>query len=200
MSSFKDKVLYVIKTRLNMGVPASHEYKEKMMKEYSEKYGCNVMLETGTYKGDMLVQEYDQFEYLASVEISTQLFKEAKERLVSFDKIHLYNGNSAEKLPQMITDAQNSVENAKLIFWLDGHYSGGITGKAELDTPIVEELLSIKKSDVNSGVILIDDARCFTHKGDYADYPTIKSLRRIVHEQWENAAIQVKNDIIRIVL
>ncbi|SCX84365.1 hypothetical protein [Butyrivibrio sp. INlla14] len=200
MANIFGKVIYVIKMKFKIGIPATHEYKEEMMEEYANEYGCNVLIETGTYKGDMLVQVYELFEYLASVEISSQLYEEAKKRFENDIKIHLYNGNSSDKLPQMIDDAKGKIDNARIIFWLDGHYSGGVTEKAEKDTPIVEELLAIKKQGIDDGVILIDDARCFKHKGEYIDYPTIKSLKKIVHEQWENAAIQVKNDIIRIVL
>jgi len=200
MSNVIDKIVYKIKEKFKIGLPATHEYKEKMMKEYSNNYGCNILIETGTYKGDMLAQMYDQFDYLASVEISEQLYNEAEIRFKDDAKIHLYNGNSSVQLSQMIEDARKTIKESRFVFWLDGHYSGGITGKAELDTPIVEELSAIKMQGVNEGVILIDDARCFTHEGEFIDYPTIKALKALVFKKWDNAEIEVKNDIIRIVL
>lgn len=200
MNTKIDKIAFLCKSILKIGMPASHEYKEETIAKYSKEYGCNTFVETGTYKGDMLIQEYKNFEYLASVEIAVGLFEEAKNRFNDYSKVHLYNGNSSERLPQMIDDAKSALGKAEFLFWLDGHYSGGITGKAEKDTPIIEELLAIKNRGVNSGVILIDDARCFTHKGEFIDYPTIKALKIMVKEQWPDAGFKVKNDIIRITL
>jgi hypothetical protein len=81
------------------------------------------------------------------------------------------------------------------LFWLDGHYSGGITAKGPLDTPIVKELDSILNHSVTGHVILIDDARCFVGENDY---PTIDELREILHTERPRWVFEVKDDIIRI--
>ncbi len=47
------------------------------------------------------------------------------------------------------------------IFFLDGHYSHGITGRGNKDVPLLEELKTIDCNYNYSGVIIIDDARLF---------------------------------------
>jgi hypothetical protein len=62
------------------------------------------------------------------------------------------------------------------LFYLDGHYSGGITARAAKDTPIYEELSHIFEHDPRH-VIVIDDARCF---GRDPDYPSLHELREFI--------------------
>jgi hypothetical protein len=64
-------------------------------------------------------------------------------------------------------------------FWLDGHYSEGLTFKGDSDTPIKFELevISSFKQAFSNITIFIDDVRCFEktdHK--YRDYPTLNFL------------------------
>jgi hypothetical protein len=78
------------------------------------------------------------------------------------------------------------------LFWLDGHYSGGNTGKGEKDTPIMAELATIYASDIPH-VVLIDDARCF---GTDKDYPSQNELASYIKTLRPSASILVKNDCI----
>lgn len=180
--------------------PGTHRYKESVVEKYAKKYKCNVFLETGTYRAEMDLGVYDNFDYLASVEIQNFLYEENKKKLKNRDRLYLYNGDSTVQIPIMLKEIRNHYKgrNYKICFWLDGHYSKGDTGKGEKDTPIMEELQEIKNAGIGACVILIDDARCFTHEGEFIDYPTIPYLRRYVGTLFKNSTFQVRNDIIRI--
>jgi len=80
------------------------------------------------------------------------------------------------------------------LFWLDGHYSGGNTGKGEKETPIMEEIETILSSPLPH-VVLVDDARCF---GTEKDYPTLSDFEAFVHSYRPNAQFFVKHDCIHI--
>lgn len=80
------------------------------------------------------------------------------------------------------------------LFWLDGHYSSGITASAETHTPISAELQAILIHSVKEHVILIDDARCFNGTNDY---PHLDELLRIIREEGSYSA-EVSADIIRL--
>ena len=59
----------------------------------------------------------------------------------------------------------------------------------------LQELKTILSNSALKHVILIDDARCFTGKGDY---PTIEQWRKFVNKKRPNMLLEIKNDIIRI--
>lgn len=145
---------------------------------------------------------YGTFNYLASVEIQKFIYEENLEALKEYEKLHLYNGDSSVLIPIMLDEIKKNFKDKqyKVCFWLDGHYSGGDTGRGEKDTPIMEELNGIKNANVGDCVILIDDARCFTHEGDFIDYPTIPYLRKYVKKIFNNCSFTVRGDIIRIIV
>ena len=101
------------------------------------------------------------------------------------------HGDSAVLLSSVIKDIPEPV-----IFWLDGHYSGGKTAKGESECPIWSELDQIITRQLPH-IILIDDARCFIGK---QDYPTIEELQRYFVDKNINHSFEVKDDIIRIIL
>ena len=85
--------------------------------------------------------------------------------------------------------------NEPCLFWLDGHYSEGITAKGQLNTPILAELNHILNHSIKDHVILIDDARCFN---GLDDYPTIDELKKIIVDKKPALQFSVADDIIRI--
>lgn len=102
-----------------------------------------------------------------SIELSEPLYIKAKKRFKRYSHINILQGDSGKVLHTMLDKMTE-----KSIFWLDGHYSSGITAKGDKECPIYEELSAIFKSEKNH-ILLIDDARCFTGQGDY---PSIEEL------------------------
>jgi hypothetical protein len=80
------------------------------------------------------------------------------------------------------------------LFWLDGHYSAGITARGDIATPISLELEAILSHPVKSHVILIDDARDFTGKDSY---PFLDNLLHKIRVDG-NYSVEVTTDIIRL--
>jgi len=180
----------VLKWRLKgQPVPPPHRYKQKQLRYYAEKYQLKYLVETGSYYGDMIESMRTRFDKIFSIELSRDLYDHCKKRFSKYNNIFLYNGNSADVLNNIIYNI-----NIPTLFWLDGHYSGGVTAKAEKETPIIEELACILKSGIKEYVILIDDARCF---GNEKDYPSIEEIKNF--GKYTNDNFIVKNDIIRIV-
>lgn len=174
-------------------VPPPHKVKEKIIETLAGKHNCRALIETGTYKGDMIKAQLNNFDWLASIELSEQFYLGAKKRFCNVDKVHLYLGDSGEVLSHTIEDVP---PDHKICFWLDGHYSGGKTARKSKDTPIIHELNIILDS-LLTGVILIDDARCFVGENDYL---TIEELKSFVSSKEKAIEMfEVEDDIIRIV-
>lgn len=173
-------------------VPVPHIVKQVTIKEYQNKYKYAVLVETGTYLGDMVEAQKKRFRKIFSIELGIDLFNEATKRFKNDKNVTIIQGDSGKVLPQILSEI-----NEPAIFWLDGHYSAGITAKGEKDCPIFEELDAIFDSKKLNHVLLIDDARCFIGKGDY---PTIDKLTEYVKSKNDKYQVEVKHDIIRYVV
>jgi hypothetical protein len=174
------------------GLPASsprpHLAKEFHIIEIARRHGLRVFVETGTFLGDMLLTVRPHFARLFSIELDEKLHADARRRLGHRKSIELLQGDSARVLPHILERLDEPA-----LFWLDGHYSGGITARGERDTPISEELRHVFEHRVRNHAILIDDARCFDGT---ADYPTLEELRAAVAKARPDFSFEVANDII----
>jgi hypothetical protein len=174
-------------------VPPPHIIKQLTIKEYQGKFGIEIFIETGTYLGAMVESVKDTFRKIYSIELSHQLYKMAKIKFRDCNQISLIQGDSGKMLPQILEEIRDT--NLPAIFWLDGHYSYGITARGDSDCPVLEELDVIFKFSNQKNIILIDDARCFSGSGDY---PSIPDLKDFLLKRNPDIQIEVKNDIIRL--
>ena len=171
-------------------VPIPHWVKQQAIKQYAKQFSLNVLVETGTYLGTMINATKDNFHHIYSIELDHELYVRAQKRFARFPHITLFKGDSSDVLPVILRQISSPA-----LFWLDGHYSGGITAKGTLDTPIMQELRHILEHPVNGHVILIDDARDFTGQHDY---PLLEELDNYVRSHFSDHIVEVRDDMIRI--
>jgi len=172
-------------------VPPPHMVKQLTIAGYQKQYGYQTLVETGTFMGEMVEAQKKNFKEIISIEIGDDLFEQAKKRFRQDKNIRLIHGDSGKMLPQVVTTIKSPA-----IFWLDGHYSNGITAMGDTECPIFEELDAIFNHNNLDHILLIDDARCFTGENDY---PTIEKLTEYVQRKKPLYNVEVKNDIIRYV-
>lgn len=170
--------------------PSPHLVKQETLRDYARRYGIRLLVETGTYYGDMVDAMKRHFDRIYSIELSPQLHRSAARRFRREAHVELLLGDSARLLPELLARLPGPA-----LFWLDGHYSAGETARGEKDTPILEEISHIMGNGLSGHVILVDDARCFDT--DPA-YPSIAALTKFVRARDSSTAIRVENDIIRI--
>ena len=164
--------------------------KERTVRHYASRFSPAVFIETGTFRGDMLFACKDMFTRLESIELDESLHAAAVHRFSSNPRIRIHHGDSADILPHLIAELHEPA-----LFWLDAHYSGGITARGSIDTPIVRELDLILSHDVLDHVVLIDDAHEFIGSNGY---PTLDALETRLTSQRPDLALEVWNNIIRI--
>ena len=177
--------------RAGSPLPPPHQVKQVAIETYSKLYNCKTLIETGTYLGDMMQAQKDNFQKLYSIELSKELWEKAVERFKDDKHIQILNGDSEKVLVTLVPTFQEPV-----LFWLDGHYSGGITAKGETDCPIFGEIDAILTPGAPAHVMLVDDARLFNGTDDY---PTVEALEQYVHNKGKGYTLEVKDDLIRIV-
>lgn len=171
--------------------PPLHIVKQRIIRQYAEKFGVRVLIETGTCYGDMVEAVKDYFSRIYSIELSNELYKIAKRRFAGDSRIKIIHGDSGIELGKLISSLDQPA-----LFWLDGHYSGGVTAKSDKNTPIYEELTHIFSSSQKGHLIIIDDAMCFRA---LPHYPSIDELIGFINAKNPNVEIEVENNIIRIV-
>jgi hypothetical protein len=103
--------------------------------------------------------------------------------------VFLYHGDSKNVLGKILNCAEG-----RILFWLDGHYSGPGTGRGDTDCPLLLELLEIADHPRKDHCILIDDARLFDAQ---KEYPTIEQVTAGLHRINHEYRIEVKGDIVR---
>jgi len=131
-------------------------------------------VETGTFMGDTAALLAHDGKEVYTIEPDNALFEKANARFQGNPSIHVIHGLSENILPTLLPTLSGTVN-----FWLDGHYSGGITHQGPTDCPVREELLNIESNlaRYDKVTVLIDDIRCFDPSiPEYADYPDLDYL------------------------
>jgi hypothetical protein len=176
--------------RRGLEMPLPPFVKRAILKRYLIDHQLRTLVETGTQYGDTPWLFRRELGEIWSIELSPELASLATERFQRYPNIHILQGDSAEILPRVVLQLKTPV-----LFWLDGHYSSGITLKGSSECPIYAELSAIMRDCKYRCVILIDDARCF---GDQPDYPTIAELENFILRSRPDASVTVANDIIAV--
>jgi hypothetical protein len=159
--------------------------KEKIIRFYGKTSKIKTLIETGTYKGEMIFALKEDFEKIFSIELDKTLATNAKKMFSEDEKIKIIWGDSEKELPKILKKI-----SSHCLFWLDAHYDGGRTARGKRETPILEELKAIMKHS-KKDIILINNANNFGE----GNYPAYEEIKAIIKGDFN---MQTKNNIIRI--
>ena len=148
---------------------------QKVKQNVFLKYGIEGAnwVETGTYLGTTTQYLSNLSHHVYSIEPEQNLYSDARKRFEGRN-VTLFNDTSENVLPSLLPKL-----NGNINFWLDGHYSAGVTFKGDKDCPVEDELSAIEANFDNFEKIsiIIDDVRCFLpSESEYSDYPSIDYL------------------------
>ena len=172
--------------------PPPHVVKQDILLRYQKQRRFSTFVETGTFTGEMIHAMRPHFARLISIEMAPAIFEATKRRFAGDARVELLLGDSGVLLPRVL-----STLNHPALFWLDGHYMGGTTARADQDSPVRAELAALLHHPVRRHIVLIDDARLFTGTDGY---PTIDELRTWVDRERPGSRVDVDGDIIRCAL
>jgi hypothetical protein len=173
----------------------TEEMKHAEILHYAQKYGCKVFVETGTHKGDTVEAVRSHFVDVYSIELGPTLCIAAKDRFVDYPNVHLICGDAGDILWDLIPILPSRY---KVLFYLDAHSRYDETspeGKG-IGTSVPREIKAIFSERPDS-IVLIDDARLFTHKFNTTWPQLTETIRAIESLGVWNVAL--KNDMIRLV-
>jgi hypothetical protein len=125
----------------------------EILQDDYKKYPC--FIETGTFNGETTFSMEPYFNELYTIEFSEKYYNNTKNRYTG-KKINFILGDSSIVFNTLLSNIKE-----KCIFFLDGHWSSGDTGKSDKDCPLIEEITHINNLLKNDAIIIIDDCRLF---------------------------------------
>jgi len=170
--------------------PPPYFVRRAMLRTEARACGARCFVETGTFLGDTSWALAKEFRKVYTIEVEPTLAALARERFRKRPEVAVVEGDSALLLPGICREIDSAC-----LFYLDGHYSGGITGMGGEECPILAELRAIFDHTAHPFRIVIDDARLF---GTSPAYPTIEAIAGLLRERAPDKSMRVENDAILI--
>ena len=142
----------------------------------------NVFFEGGAFRGETASRASFLFDKVITVEKSEEMYSVAKNNISEIKNIDLFLGDTRDYLKVI----GNKYDN--ILYWLDAHWSGGVTYGKQDECPLIEELSIIFTNERNY-VILIDDARLFItpppRPHDFSEWPSLKDISDVIPVGWD---------------
>ena len=136
--------------------PSPKRAKRQVLVRYGG--GSETWVETGTYFGATSRWLAARSTQVITIEPDAALARRATRQLSQLKNVCVVQGCSEDVFPELLPQLSGSIA-----FWLDGHFSGGVTGKGKFETPIQLELDEIQKNiaRLSQTTVFVDDFRCF---------------------------------------
>jgi len=128
---------------------------KEMVLGLAAEAGVKNFVETGTYQAGTALWASGQFQQVYTIEAAKTLYDQAVAKFSTVANLHFHHGDSRECLRQI----QQSL-NGPALYWLDAHWSGGVTFGQGDECPLLSEIEQVNQGAADS-IILIDDARLF---------------------------------------
>jgi hypothetical protein len=170
-------------------VRSPHLLKQRTVRDYARQYGLRVLVETGTYYGEMVAAMKNRFAEIYSVEFDSQLARRAAKKFSRRPHIHIVEGDSQKVVPELLKSLREPA-----LFWLDAGYYGwaGLQGDKQR---LTSELEAVLGHSLRQHVILMDDARGLNGQNGA---PTVAELKHRIEAEFPGRNVEVKYDILRI--
>jgi hypothetical protein len=167
-----------------------HLLKQKVVREYAEKFGLRTLVETGTYYGEMVAAMRGRFDQIYSIEFVSELAERAQRKFAREPHIRIFCGDSRAVMPDVL-----GLLEGPALFWLDAGYYGWV-GKQGDQQRLSAELEMILSHPFQH-VILLDDARGLTGRDGV---PSVGDVKAHVEARFPQRVVRVEYDIMRVTL
>ncbi|HYA96839.1 MAG TPA: hypothetical protein VEH49_01990 [Methylomirabilota bacterium] len=169
-------------------VRSPHLVKQRAVREYAARFGLRVLVETGTYYGEMIAATRRSFDRIYSIEFDPRLARLAQKRFAPFPHIRILQGDSQTLIPALLATLGEPA-----LFWLDAGYYGWAGSQGD-NTRLSAELEAILRHSLRN-VVLLDDARGLDGRNGTL---TVAQLTSYIESQFPGRSVAVLHDILRI--
>jgi predicted O-methyltransferase YrrM len=130
-------------------MPITREILNKYRKD------TKIFIESGTALGHTtMLAVKNGFDKIYTIELSEKYYELAKIKFEKYPQVVCLLGNSKDKISEILNEIKEPA-----LFWLDAHFCGGDSAKADKLVPLYEELETISKHYIKDHTIMIDDVR-----------------------------------------
>lgn len=155
-----------------------HNIPKELVLALRRRLTITAFIETGTYKAQTALWAAEHFEQVYTIEAHLPRYQKTYAAIEHRPNLSLIYGDSARALPELLAEIHNPC-----IFWLDAHFCQGTDDPPEIECPLMDELYAINThAYAGRHVLLIDDARLFTHPPPYPHdptrWPTIEAVQK----------------------
>jgi len=169
-----------------------HLLKQKVVREYGEKFALKTLVETGTYYGEMVAAMKSHFDRIYSIEFVPELAERAKRKFARDQHVRIFRGDSRIVMPEVL-----ALLTGPALFWLDAGYYGWVGIRTKNNEQRLSAELEIILSHPYPHMILLDDARGLTGQDGI---PSVGDVKAYVESKFPQRSVEVKFDIMRITL
>jgi len=166
-----------------------------LVRALRKRLPLRVFVETGTFEGGTAIAVAPYFERVLTIELAPALFQAATLRLAGMPSVEVAHGAS----PRVLHNRAEHLRTQSVLYWLDAHWSGGVTAGLEHECPVLDELEALSELNGQSAV-LIDDARLFLAPPpaphDPAHWPGLLQLAGGLQRLSSGHGLWVINDVI----
>ena len=165
----------------------------RLVRELRDRLGLTRAIETGTYKGESARALAWIFNEVITIELEPELHRRAVDRLAEITAVTAVLGSSRDQLAPLVDRSRPT------FYWLDGHWSGGVTAGENDECPVLDEVRAVGEGHPDD-CILIDDARLFLepppppHKSEH--WPTFDEIAAAIHSTRPEHRVEVVHDIV----
>lgn len=165
----------------------------QLARDLRDRLGLVRAIETGTYKGGSARILASIFPEVVTIELDPALHARAAERLARIPAITAVQGSSCDRLAPLVDRSRPT------LYWLDGHWSGGVTAGEDDECPVLDELGAVAEGHPDD-CVLIDDARLFLepppapHKAEH--WPTFDEIAASIRSARPEHRVEVLHDIV----
>jgi hypothetical protein len=167
-----------------------HLLKQRVVREYGERFGLPTLVETGTYYGEMVAAMKNHFERIYSIEYVPELASRATRKFARDEHVRIFCGDSRLVMPEVL-----ALLEGPALFWLDAGYYGwvGIRTNEQRLSAELEMILGHRFRHI----ILLDDARGLIGRDGI---PSVADVKSYVESTFPQRSVEVEYDIMRITL
>jgi hypothetical protein len=169
-----------------------HLLKQKVVREYGERFGLRTLVETGTYYGEMVAAMKNRFERIYSIEFVPELAERATRKFASDRHVKIFCGDSRVVMSEVL-----ALLEGPALFWLDAGYYGWVGIRSKTNEQRLSAELEMILSHPHPHIILLDDARGLTGRDGI---PSVDDVKAYVETKFPNRQVRVEYDVMRITL